>query len=64
MTVGVDVFLSGDRDSVNVKWGRPQARWSDDLSRMAGSNWMIVAENRVEWRGIEEAYVQLWTAVG
>jgi hypothetical protein len=25
--------------------GRPQARWSDDLRRMAGRSWMRVAED-------------------
>jgi hypothetical protein len=26
--------------------GRPQARWSDDLRKTAGSSWMRVAEDR------------------
>jgi hypothetical protein len=44
--------------------GRPQARWSDDLRRMTGRSWMLVAEDRARRREIGEAYVQQWTAVG
>jgi hypothetical protein len=36
--------------------GRPQARWSDDLRRMAGRSWMRVAEDRARcWRGLSLA---------
>jgi hypothetical protein len=44
--------------------GRPQARWSDDSRKMAGSSWMRVAKDRASWREIGEAYVQQWTVVG
>jgi hypothetical protein len=44
--------------------GRPQARWSDDLRRMAGRSWMRVAEDQARWRDIGEAYVQQWTVIG
>jgi hypothetical protein len=44
--------------------GRPQARWSHDLRRTAGISWMRVAEDRVRWREIGEAYIQQWTVVG
>ncbi|CAG9788817.1 unnamed protein product [Diatraea saccharalis] len=44
--------------------GRPQARWSDDLRKMAGRSWMRTAENRNRWRAIGEAYVQQWTNMG
>ncbi|KAI8440938.1 hypothetical protein MSG28_009235 [Choristoneura fumiferana] len=44
--------------------GRPEARWTDDLKRIAGGGWMRGAEDRVLWRAMEEAYVQQWTAVG
>ena len=64
MTVGVDVFLSGDRGSANVRVGRPQGRWNDDLRSVAGNSWMRVAEDRARWRAIGEAYVQQWTAIG
>ncbi|CAH0404071.1 unnamed protein product [Chilo suppressalis] len=29
--------------------GRPQARWSDDLRKVAGRSWMRVAQDRSEW---------------
>jgi hypothetical protein len=38
--------------------GRPQDRWSDDLSRKASRSWMRVAEDRARWREIRETYVQ------
>lgn len=44
--------------------GRPQARWSDDLQRVAGRNWMGRAEDRAQWRAMGETYVQQWTAIG
>ncbi|CAB3248796.1 unnamed protein product [Arctia plantaginis] len=44
--------------------GRPQARWSDDLRKMAGRSWMREAQNRSKWRAMGEAYVQQWTAIG
>nr|ADI61810.1 endonuclease-reverse transcriptase [Bombyx mori] len=44
--------------------GRPPARWSDDLRKAAGSNWMRRTEDRVQWRTLGEAYVQQWTAAG
>ncbi|CAG9118773.1 unnamed protein product [Plutella xylostella] len=40
--------------------GRPPARWTDDLRRVAGSGWMRKAEDRVLWRSLGEAYVQQW----
>jgi hypothetical protein len=33
--------------------GRSQARWSDDLRRMAGRSWMRVAEDRARWQKVE-----------
>ncbi|KAI8441653.1 hypothetical protein MSG28_015207, partial [Choristoneura fumiferana] len=44
--------------------GRPQTRWSDDLRRLAGQNWMRLAEDRAQWRATGEAYVQQWTKIG
>jgi hypothetical protein len=44
--------------------GRPQARWSDDLRRTADRSWMRVAEDRVKWREVKEAYGQQWIVVG
>ncbi|KAG6461226.1 hypothetical protein O3G_MSEX012494 [Manduca sexta] len=43
--------------------GRPPARWSDDLRKVAGKNWMRQAEDRVKWRILKEAYVQQWTKI-
>uniref|UniRef100_A0A2H1X113 SFRICE_034200 n=1 Tax=Spodoptera frugiperda TaxID=7108 RepID=A0A2H1X113_SPOFR len=38
--------------------GRPPARWSDDIRKVAGSGWMRRAEDRTQWRAIGEDYVQ------
>ena len=38
--------------------GRPPARWTDDLVKIAGSRWMQVAMDRSRWRSIGEGYVQ------
>ena len=40
--------------------GRPPTRWTDDLKRIC-TNWMQTAQNRKEWKRLEEAYVQQWT---
>ncbi|KAI8422006.1 hypothetical protein MSG28_009911 [Choristoneura fumiferana] len=37
--------------------GRPPRKWS-------GSRWMRKAQDRSEWRALEEAYVQQWTPFG
>ncbi|KAL4703923.1 hypothetical protein ACJJTC_002098 [Scirpophaga incertulas] len=50
--------------SVSRKVGRPPARWTDDLKKVAGGNWMRKAEDRVLWRKLGEAYVQQWTRIG
>ncbi len=44
--------------------GRPPARWTDDLIKVAGSRWMQVASNRPIWKSMGEAYVQQWTSCG
>lgn len=44
--------------------GRPPARWTDDLRKVAGTGWMRTAEDRDLWRKVGEAYVQQWTAIG
>ena len=41
--------------------GRPPARWTDDLKRVSGSDWMAKTGDRVLWRTLGEAYVQQWT---
>ena len=40
--------------------GRPQKRWADDIIPVAGRRWIRVAQNRDEWKKIEEAYIQQW----
>ncbi|CAH2226846.1 jg584 [Pararge aegeria aegeria] len=37
--------------------GRPPARWTDDLKKVAGSGWMRKAEDLVWWRAHVNAYV-------
>lgn len=44
--------------------GRPPARWTDDLAKVAGVGWMQAASDRSEWRLLGEAYVQQWTSQG
>ena len=38
--------------------GRPQARWSDDIRKIAGTGWMQQAQDRERWQTMGEAYVQ------
>ncbi|KAI8425360.1 hypothetical protein MSG28_007121 [Choristoneura fumiferana] len=52
------VFFFWIHLTVLSKSGRPQTRWSDDLRRLAGKNWMRLAEDRAQWRATGEAYVQ------
>ena len=73
LRAGIDI-LERERESRRVlEWrprlgkhivGRPPARRSDDLRRVAGSNWMRRAEDRAQWRALGEAYVQQWTNTG
>ena len=44
--------------------GRPPARWTDDLKRVAGSGWIRRAEDRVWWRELGKAYIQQWMIDG
>ncbi|KAL0878546.1 hypothetical protein ABMA27_003428 [Loxostege sticticalis] len=39
--------------------GRPQMRWKDDIRKVAGQNWMLVAQDRARWKGLKEAYTKL-----
>ncbi|CAG9135040.1 unnamed protein product [Plutella xylostella] len=48
----------------NRSVGRPPARWTDDLRRVAGSGWMRKAEDQVLWRSLGESYVQQWMIIG
>ncbi|KPJ02084.1 hypothetical protein RR46_01480 [Papilio xuthus] len=47
-----------DRRSV----GRPPARWTDDLVKVA--SWMQVTQDRSSWRSLGEAYAQQWATYG
>lgn len=38
------------------KRGRPQTRWADDITRIAGRDWVTVARNRNAWQSLEEAF--------
>ena len=60
--MSLDTIVSKDSNVGSV--GRPPARWSDDLKRVAGSDWMAETGDRVLWCTLGEAYVQQWTAVG
>lgn len=43
--------------------GRPAARWGDDITRTFGRTWQRLAKNREQWKSMQEAYVQEWTAL-
>ncbi|CAH2269222.1 jg1742 [Pararge aegeria aegeria] len=38
------------------KRGRPNARWVDDIIKVAGTHWLRAAENRKYWSSLEEAF--------
>lgn len=40
--------------------GRPPARWSDDLVKVAGRQWLGLAQDRNKWREQEEIHTQQW----
>ncbi|KPJ20910.1 hypothetical protein RR48_00493 [Papilio machaon] len=40
--------------------GRPAARWTDDLFKVAGVSWMRVAQDRSSWQSLGEAYAHQW----
>jgi hypothetical protein len=40
------------------KKGRPQKRWEDDIRQVAGCTWSRVAQDRSEWRRLEEAFAE------
>lgn len=44
--------------------GRPPTRWTDDLVKVAGSQWMQAAQDRSSWRSLGEAYTQQWVSCG
>lgn len=38
--------------------GRPHAKWQDDIIKVAGSNWIQVAQDRQSWSLLEEAFTR------
>ncbi|KAG7308870.1 hypothetical protein JYU34_006132 [Plutella xylostella] len=44
--------------------GRPPARWSDDICKVAGKQWIRAAQDRKNWRTNKEAYTQQWAIEG
>jgi hypothetical protein len=44
--------------------GRPKKRWIDDITAVAGKQWMRIAKDREAWKQLEEAYVQQWMNEG
>ena len=40
--------------------GRPQTRWSDDIKRLAGHDWMRKTSNREEWQKLRKAFTRRW----
>ena len=49
------VPLNGKR-----RQARPRTRWADEIVKSAGTTWMRLAKNRVEWKCHEEAFIQQW----
>ncbi|CAH2239758.1 jg12176 [Pararge aegeria aegeria] len=43
---------------------RPPMRWTDDITRVAGSRWRQVAQDRGLWNSQQKTYVQQWTSIG
>lgn len=41
--------------------GRQKLRWSDEIKKWNGINWIKNAQERHEWKKLGEAYVQKWT---
>ncbi|CAH2100226.1 unnamed protein product [Euphydryas editha] len=38
--------------------GRPLTRWTDDITKVAGSGWLQSAQNRESWNSLEEAFTR------
>ncbi|CAF4921267.1 unnamed protein product [Pieris macdunnoughi] len=45
------------------KRGRPTKRWADDIKIIGGTTWTRRANNRKEWKQLEEAYVSQDTLI-
>lgn len=44
--------------------GRQPTRWTDDLVKAVGEDWMRKARDRREWGAFEETYTQHWVDTG
>ncbi|CAH2259286.1 jg10034 [Pararge aegeria aegeria] len=53
-----------ERETGRRTVGRPPARWTHDLKKVAGSGWMRNAESRVWWRALGKTCVQQWMLAG
>lgn len=42
--------------------GRPRRRWRDDIMGIAGATWTRLAQNRQNWKGLEEAFAHKWAS--
>ena len=38
--------------------GKPKDRWVDDINKIAGKEWIQMAQDRKVWKNLEEAYTQ------
>ena len=43
------------------KKGRPQKRWGDDIKHVADTTWNRIAQDRHEWKRLEEAFADWQT---
>ena len=44
--------------------GRQKTRWRDDIVKFMGITWMRVAQDRIEWHELEEAFALQWADNG
>ncbi|CAH2234106.1 jg1185 [Pararge aegeria aegeria] len=38
--------------------GRPCTRWDDDIKKIAGPQWIQIAQDRERWQVLEEAFTE------
>ncbi|KAL4703103.1 hypothetical protein ACJJTC_018140 [Scirpophaga incertulas] len=56
--IGANKYPYGTQEGDTRKKGRPKTRWSDDIRLILGPYWTRVAEDRSQWRELEEAYAR------
>ena len=44
--------------------GRQSRRWMDDIKEYGGVTWMRTAQDRVDWKIGEEAFLLQWSEIG